>query len=151
MAAMLLALTACSTGDDTPAAPPIPKSFNFIGDFRLSGARWVGGDLQNCGGVSYFVDVHPTARVTVTNQNGKPLATGSITYGSGTNFYQDTLDECLFRFVVLNVPRAKSYFVIIGRQRAHPVALQTVVATEGKIKIEGNKPNVPYRYPQIPF
>ncbi len=95
--------SACS-GDDAPATPPIPKSFNFIGDFRLSGSAYVGGDLKNCGGVGYFVDVHPTARVVVTNQNGKPIASGGVTYGSGTNYYQDTLDECLFRFVALHVP-----------------------------------------------
>jgi hypothetical protein len=85
------------------------------GDVRLSGSSNVTGDLSNCAGVGAFADVYKGANVVVTNQKGKPLAAGTITDGLGTNYFKEVLDECAFRIRVLNVPRAKSYFFVLGR------------------------------------
>jgi hypothetical protein len=138
---LALALAGCSKSPEVEKAA-IPKSFNFMGDVRLSGAGNVTGDLANCSGVGRFVDMYKSANVVVTNQKGKPLAFGTVIEGLGTNYFHDVLDECAFGIQVLNVPRAKGYFIVVGRQRAYPITLAGVVATNGQIAYDANPPTV---------
>jgi hypothetical protein len=144
---LALVLAGCSKSPEVEKAA-IPKAFNFMGEVRLSGPENVTGDLANCSGVGRFVDMYKSANVVVTNQNGKPLALGTVIEGLGTNYFRDVLDECAFGIQVLNVPRAKGYFIVVGRQRAHPVTLAGVVATNGQIAYDANPPTV--RVPGTP-
>jgi hypothetical protein len=139
--ALILVLAGCNK-DEGPEKPKIPAAFNIRGDVRLSGSQNVTGDLSNCAGVGAFVDVYKGNSVVVTDQDGKPLANGTITDGLGTNYYEEILDECSFRIRVANVPRAKSYFVVVARQRAHPITLAEVVAGDGYVRFDANPPTV---------
>jgi hypothetical protein len=136
-----LALAGC---ENTPEVekPPVPKAFNFIGEVRLSGSQNVTGNLENCAGVGRYVDLYTGAYIVVTNQNGKPIAQGVVSKGFGTNYYNEVLDECSFGIKVLNVPRAKGFFIVVGRQRAQPVSLAWVVSTNGIIRYDINPPTV---------
>jgi len=141
-------LAACNRGDSGPEAPVIPASFTFKGEVRLSGAGNVFGGLDNCAGVGRYADIHRGASVTVTNQIGKPIAIGEVSYGLGTNYYRDVLDECTFRLDVASVPRAKAYIVIIARGQPQPISLASIVATNGQLVYDVNTPLVDRGVPQ---
>jgi hypothetical protein len=139
---VLVILAAACGGNDAPAAPVIPASFTFKGDIRLSGAKYVSGELSECSGVGPYVDIYKGARVTVTNEVGKPIAIGTVAYGLGTNYYRDILDECTFRFYVPSVPRAKAYLVYVGRNSPHTLTLPGVVQSQGVFSYDINTPLV---------
>jgi hypothetical protein len=139
--ALLLVLAGCNK-DEGPEKPKIPSEFIFSGELRLSGSQYVAGNLSSCLGVGPFVDIHKGARVIVTDQDARPIAAGSIIDGLGTNYYEELLDECVFRLRVPEVPRAKSYFLVVGRQGPKPVSLASVAATNGVIRIDVNPPTV---------
>jgi hypothetical protein len=137
-------LSGCSTTNKTVVQKAkAPKTTNLAVDVRLSGATNVRGDISTCVGAGQFADIAAKTKVVVTNQQGQPLALGSISYGIGTDYYQDVLDECSFRVFVPAVPRAKGYTMIIGRQRPVPFPRAGVVATNGIFGFDLNKPNVP--------
>jgi hypothetical protein len=138
-----LVFAACTSDDPESETPPLPSSYTFNAEAKLSGAANVRGDLSNCTGAGQFADMYKTAPVTVTDVNLKPIAVGSLLDGLGTNVFQNVLDECTFRFVVRNVPSTGGYYVIVGRQRPKAVARITVQATNGRFQIEVNTPNVP--------
>jgi hypothetical protein len=141
IAASVVLLAACNK-DDAPERPKIPASFNIRGDVRLSGSQNVTGDLSNCAGVGAYVDVYKGGNVVVTDQDGKPLANGTITDGIGTNYFEEILDECSFRIRVANVPRAAGYFVVVARQPAQPITLGEVIAGDGYVRFDANPPTV---------
>jgi hypothetical protein len=137
-------LSGCSTSNKTETQKAaVPKTFNLAVDVRLSGATNVRGDVSTCVGAGKYADVAAKTKVVVTNQNGQPLSIGSISYGIGTDYYQDVLDECSFRIFVPAVPRAKGYTMIIGRQPPVPFPRAGVVKTGGAFGFDLNKPNVP--------
>jgi hypothetical protein len=139
---LLVAVAPACGGDSGPKGPPIPATFMFKGDVRLSGASYVYGDLANCSGLGPYADIYKGAFVTVTNQVGKPIAIGRVAYGLGTNYYQDVLDECTFRLDIFNVPRAKAYLVVVGRSVPAQFSLASVVATSGVLVFDANPPLV---------
>jgi len=135
-------LAACNRGNDGPKAPAIPASFDFKGEVRLSGEKNVFGGLDECAGVGSFADMYQGAYVTVTNEVGKPIAIGSVSYALGTNYYRDVLDECTFRIDVKDVPKAKAYLVYIARGRPQGFTLASIVATNGALVYDMNAPLV---------
>ena len=138
---LLVLLAACSSGSSAPAKPRVPATFTFVGDVRLSGAKNLRGDLSSCAGAGQFMDVVKGARVTVTNRERKPIAVGGVTVGLGTNTYQGVMDECTFRVLVVNVPRAKGYFVIVGGQPPQLLTLPTVIALRRPLLVRPQPPN----------
>jgi hypothetical protein len=148
LAILLVALAAGCTGNNGPTGPRIPASFLFRVDARLSGARYVFGGLSSCTGVGQYADIHKGAFVTVTNQIGKPIAIGTVTIGVGTNYYQDVLDECTFRLQIIGVPRARAYFVVLGREAPKPFTLSDVMDSGGVLAFDANPPLVTPRAPQ---
>ncbi len=144
---LTLALAGCSKSAEVEK-PKIPATFTFNGDVRLSGSANLTGDLSNCVGVGRFVDLYQGAKVVVTNQKGRPLALGAITEGLGTNYFQDVLDECAFRVRVPDVPRARSYFIMLGRQPPKPLTLAEVVTGNGYVRFDANPPTVRGSSPQ---
>jgi hypothetical protein len=133
-------LAACNSGNGTSARARIPKQFQFLGSYKISGVNNVGGDLSQCRGAGEFADVAVGTPVTVAKFTGKPIAVGHVEVGLGTNIYQSTLDECTFRFSVANVPRAKSYLITVGRHGPTAIPLATVVAGRGIVVINANPP-----------
>ncbi len=114
--ALVVLLAACDSGGGPPPKPVYPATINLSGDITLDGATFVRGNLSNCAGAGRFADLIAGAPVTVSNRAGQPLAVGSISYGIGTNVYQNHLDECTFRFHVLRVPRTSSYIIKVAQQ-----------------------------------
>ncbi len=145
---LLVGLAAGCTDNSGPAGPKIPATFLFRIDARLSGDRYLFGGLGVCTGVGQYADIHKGAWVTVTNQVGKPIAVGTVTIGVGTNYYEGALDECTFRLLVRNVPRAKAYLVILGREAPQPFTLAEVVDGAGVLAFDANPPLVTPAAPQ---
>lgn len=140
--ALLLVLAACSSGGGSSAAakPKLPKIVDFQGEMRIQGPGNVQGDLSNCTGAGPYADVRRGSEISVTNAKGKPLATGLVAYGLGTNIYGSYLDECVFKFYVHNVPRASSFLLRVSKHPPMVVPLATVVATGGKVSVDLNEP-----------
>jgi hypothetical protein len=138
---LAVALAGCSKSPEVER-PTIPASFVVRGDVRLSGPNNVTGDLSNCAGVGPYADLYKGANVVVTNQKGRPIARGTITDGLGTNYFEETLDECALRIRVPVVPRAKGYFFVLGRQAPHPITLAEMVAGNGSVRFDANPPIV---------
>ena len=105
LVALVVLLAACGGGGGKKLKPIYPAAINMSGDITLDGATFVRGNLSDCAGAGRFADLVKGAPVTVSNRAGEPLAVGAISYGIGTNVYQNKLDECTFRFHVPHVPR----------------------------------------------
>lgn len=139
-AALLLVLSgllvACSGGGGsaTPTTT-LPPTVVIKGNVAISGPRNVRGNLSDCVGVGPYADLRTGAPVTVTTPAGKPLGIGKIILGVGTNVYQDQLDQCTFRYIVLSVKTRRNYIVKVAQQRPLPVALTYLIATRGNFDI----------------
>jgi hypothetical protein len=114
-------LSACGGGDDGPPEIVYPEAINLRGEVILSGATNVRGGLSECVGAGAYADLFPGAPVVVNNEQGRPLTVGKITYGVGTNFYLNQLDQCTFKVELGRVPRADTFQLVISRQ--DPVAI----------------------------
>lgn len=144
LVALAVVLAACSDdgGGDATSEEEASKEFTMVADVRLSGSDNVTGDLAACSGVGRFVDLYRGALAIVTDETGKPIATGTVTNSLGTNYYREILDECSFRVRVGLVPRSKGYFLVIGRQYPRALAGDLIDLRKGYTKFDLNEPNV---------
>jgi hypothetical protein len=108
-------LTACND-DEGPPQIVYPKELTIRGEVILNGATNVRGGLAECVGAGAFADLYPGAPVIVNDTEGKPLAVGKITYGVGTNFYLNQLDQCTFKVQMGVVPFSETYQIVVSRQ-----------------------------------
>lgn len=134
LVALIALLAACSGGSSKPK-PVYPAALNIHGDVTLNGPANVRGNISDCAGAAQYSDLAKDAPVTVSNEAGVPLAVGKISYGVGTNVYQNQMDQCTFRYQTFNVPRSRSYQIVIGRQA--PIAAQflDLVRTNGSLSV----------------
>lgn len=95
-----------------------PKSHTITGKMELLGdAESVSGSAmgQPCSGLGGYSDMDAGADVTVKDQDGSLIATGSLGPGE-ISFLEDPFRACAFRFTVNGVPDASFYEVEVGRR-----------------------------------
>ena len=144
--ALVVLLAACSSGGGTPKPPVdsgLPKTFTLEGDLSLYGANNLRGTFDDCAGAANYVDIYRTAVIVVTNEKGKPMWRGSITFSSGTDAFKGFLDQCVFRFNVPAVHRAKGYYLLVARQAPLFLSSAFIVASNYKVRLQLNRPPIP--------
>ena len=145
--ALVVLLAACSSGGGTPKPPPnsgILKTFTLEGDLSLYGTSNVRGSFEDCAGAGPYIDVYKTpGNIVVTNEKGKPMWRGSITFSSGTDAFKGFLDQCVFRFNVPLVRRGKGYYVVVARQTPLFISAAFIVASNYKVRLQLNRPPIP--------
>jgi hypothetical protein len=146
----LVALLAACSGDSAPPKPVYPATLNLHGDVTLNGPANVRGNISDCAGAGRYADLARRAPVTVSNQSGVPIAVGRILYSVGTNVYQNQLDQCTFRYAAYNVPRARSYQIVIGRQAPILAQFLDLVRTNGAVGLNLPPTTVPTTTPFLP-
>jgi hypothetical protein len=132
-----MVLGACSDdGDALPPKPIYPPTVNVTGNLTLGGEQYVRGNISDCAGAAQYADLLNGAPVTVSNTKGVPLAVGKITYSVGTNVFRNRLDECTFRFTVLNVPQDRTgYNLTIAGQPRYSYSFEYLFNARGQVSM----------------
>ena len=146
MIGFVVLLAACSSGGGAkqPAAGSgLAKVFALQGDLSLYGAGNLRGTFDDCSGAGNYVDVYRSAVVVVTDETGKPMWSGSINFSSGTDAFKGFLDQCVFRFSVPTVGRAKGYYLVVARQTPLYIPASLVVASSYQLRLQLNQPPIP--------
>jgi hypothetical protein len=113
-----LVLTACG-GSSKPKAVAKLQKHTISGTLALNYAGGLAFDDHDCVGVEGYDDISAGAAVTVTNQSGTIVGTGSLSSGTGSqpidSGYDDDNAICTFRFTVA-VPKATFYKIAVSHR-----------------------------------
>jgi hypothetical protein len=109
---VLLGLAACSNGDGEKSAPTTTTApLNLSGTMTLTDSEGVADDgAGGCEGTGGYDDLQAGASVVVSDDANKVIGTSNLGDGS----YSGT--DCVFRFVVSNLPQAKFYKVEVSHR-----------------------------------
>lgn len=101
----------------TPPAPPVPTTFTFTGSFALHGSydQYSGADVYQedgggCHGQGGYSDIADGAQVVVTS-GSDTLGVGQLANSTYTG------GNCVFQFVVENVPLGKRFYGVAVTHR----------------------------------
>jgi hypothetical protein len=135
-------LSSCG-GDDEPPEIVYPEAITLRGEVILTGATNVRGGLSECVGAGPYADLYPGAPVVVTDGQGKPLTVGKITYGVGTNFYLNQLDQCTFKVELGSVPYAETFQIVVSRQDPVSIPFLSLWRRSGQFSFNFPRPVMP--------
>jgi hypothetical protein len=105
LAAILLLSVACGGGSHT-----------LHGSLTLTSSSGISRSGSNCSGTGGYSDLTEGAAVTVKNESGTVIATGSLDEGVSDAIYPTVV--CHFSFTIPNVPDAKFYSVEVTHRGA---------------------------------
>jgi hypothetical protein len=124
---MVVLAAGCSSGTktvDVSTPTTAAGSTRTIGGYvRLHTAIITKASIisSGCVGVGDFADMVPGAQVTVTDEYGKVIASGSLGGGYDEQYRVEDGDRsthCTFGFSVREVPDAKSYVITVAHRPA---------------------------------
>ncbi len=105
VAAFLLFAVACGGGSHT-----------LHGTLTLTSSSGISRSGGNCSGTGGYDDLTAGAAVTVKNESGTVIATGSLERGASDATYPTVV--CHFSFTISNLPDAKFYSVEVTHRGA---------------------------------
>ena len=105
LAALLLVAVACGSGSHT-----------LHGTLTLTSSGGISRSGSNCSGTGGYSDLTAGGAVTVKNESGTVIATGSLDDGVSDATYPTVV--CHFSFTIASVPDAKFYSIEVTHRGA---------------------------------
>jgi hypothetical protein len=128
---VLLGLAGCSNGDGGESTPTTTTApLNLSGTMTLTDSEGVTDDgAGGCEGTGGYDDLQAGASVVVSDEANKVIGTSNLGDGS----YSGT--DCIFRFVVSNLPQAKFYKVEVSHRGQVTYPYNDLVANRWSVEL----------------
>ena len=139
--AWLVAMAAVVVGCGGPNATPVRRTITGTFDLvTMSGVIIPGGAPDGgigCAGSGGYSDVQEGMGITVKDESGKILATGTLGKGALGPGFSETNPICRFLFTITNVPdTATFYSVEAGRRGATTYSHEDMVANNWTVALQ---------------